>query len=178
MRKNRWAGILLLVILFPFLLLSCAGKEVAPAPQPSTPVVAAEPAPPIAVESRPAPVESKFPDGWETFVNQDIYFEKNSAALQPAAQEILAEKAAWLRVHPQIRVVIQGNSDEDGTAEYNFALGDQRAGTVTTYLIERGVDIARMAVVSNGRETPAVIGQNEASRAKNRRVHFSIDVVD
>jgi peptidoglycan-associated lipoprotein len=91
---------------------------------------------------------------------------------------ILAEKAAWLRAHPQIRVVIQGNSDEDGTAEYNFALGDQRAGTVTTYLIERGVDIARMAVVSNGRETPAVIGQNEASRAKNRRVHFSIDVVD
>jgi peptidoglycan-associated lipoprotein len=168
MRKNRWAGILLLVILFPFLILSCAGKE----------VVAAEPASPVAAESRPAPDESKFPDGWEIFVNQDIYFEKNSAALQPAAQEILAEKAAWLRVHPQIRVVIQGNSDEDGTAEYNFALGDQRAGTVTTYLIERGVDIARMAVVSNGRETPAVIGQNEASRAKNRRVHFSIDVVD
>jgi outer membrane protein OmpA-like peptidoglycan-associated protein len=35
-----------------------------------------------------------------------------------------------------------------------------------------------MAVVSNGRETPAVIGQDEASKAKNRRVHFSIDVVD
>ena len=178
MRNNRWAGILLLVILIPFLLLSCAGKEVAPPSQSSTPVVDAEPAPPIAVASRPAPDESKFPDGWETFVNQDIYFEKNSAALQPAAQEILAEKAAWLRDHPQIRFVIQGNSDEDGTAEYNFALGDQRAGAVTTFLIERGIDIARMAVVSNGRETPAVIGQNEASRAKNRRVHFSIDVVD
>jgi peptidoglycan-associated lipoprotein len=178
MRKNRWTGILLLVILLPFLLLSCTGKEVAPAPQPSAPVVAAEPALPTAVDSRPAPDESQFPEGWETFVNQDIYFEKNSAALQPAAQEILAEKAAWLRAHPQVRFVIQGNSDEDGSAEYNFALGDQRAGNVTTYLIERGIDIARMAVVSNGRETPAVIGQNEASRAKNRRVHFSIDVVD
>jgi peptidoglycan-associated lipoprotein len=178
MRINRWAGILLSVILFPFLLLSCAGKDAASAPQPSTAVAAAEPAPPTAVESRPATDESKFPEGWEIFVNQDIYFEKNSAALQPAAQEILAEKAAWLRAHPQIRVVIQGNSDEDGTAEYNFALGDQRAGAVTTYLIERGVDIARMAVVSNGRETPAVIGQDEVSRAKNRRVHFSIDVVD
>jgi peptidoglycan-associated lipoprotein len=178
MRKNRWAGILLIVILLPFLLLSCAGKEVAPAPQPSTPVVTAEPPPPTAVENRAAPDESKFPDGWEIFVNQDIYFEKNSAELQPSALEILAEKAAWLRAHPQIRVVIQGNSDEDGTAEYNFALGDQRAGAVTTYLIERGVDIARMAVVSNGRETPAVIGQDEVSRAKNRRVHFSIDLVD
>jgi len=178
MRKNLWAGILLSVVLFPFLLLSCAGKDVASAPQPSSPVVTAEPAPPTAVESRPAADESKFPDGWEIFVNQDIYFEKNSAELQPAAQEILAEKAAWLRAHPQIRVVIQGNSDEDGTAEYNFALGDQRAGAVTTYLIERGVDIARMAVVSNGRETPAVIGRNEVSRAKNRRVHFSIDLVD
>jgi peptidoglycan-associated lipoprotein len=178
MRTNRWAGILLAVILFPFLLLSCAGKEVAPAPQTSTPVAAAEPASPTAVENRPATDESKFPDGWEIFVNQDIYFEKNSAELQPAAQEILAQKAAWLRAHPQIRIVIQGNSDEDGTAEYNFALGDQRAGAVTTYLIENGIDIARMAVVSNGRETPAVIGQDEVSRAKNRRVHFSIDAVD
>jgi peptidoglycan-associated lipoprotein len=176
MRNNRWTGLMLLVILFPILLLSCAGKEVAP--EPSTPVVVTEPAPPIAVESRPAPSESRFPDGWETFVNQDIYFEKNSAALQPVAQEILAEKAAWLQAHPEIRVVVQGNSDEDGTAEYNFALGDQRAGNVTTYLIEHGVDIARLAVVSNGRETPAVIGQDEVSRAKNRRVHFSIDVVD
>ncbi|MGB5423183.1 MAG: OmpA family protein [Desulfobacterales bacterium] len=178
MRRNRWTGLMLLVILFPILLLSCAGKEVAPAPQSDTPVVVTEPAPPIAVETRPAPVESTFPDGWETFVNQDIYFEKNSAALLPAAQEILVEKAVWLRAHPEIRVVIQGNSDEDGPDEYNFALGDQRAGNVTTYLIEHGVDIARLAVVSNGRETPAVFGRDEASKAKNRRVHFSIDVVD
>jgi peptidoglycan-associated lipoprotein len=178
MRENRWAGLMLLVILFPIILLSCAGQEVAPAPQPEKPVMVTEPAPPIAVEGRPAPVESKFPDGWEIFVNQDIYFDKNSAALGPAAQEILVEKAVWLRAHPEIRVVIQGNSDEDGSAEYNFALGDQRAGNVTTYLIEHGVDIARLAVVSNGRETPAVLAKDEASRAKNRRVHFSIDVVD
>lgn len=178
MRKDRWTGLMLLVILFPFLLLSCAGKSAPPAPPTSTPVVVAEPAAPIAVESRPAPVDGRFPYGWETFVNQDVYFDKNSAALLPAAREILAEKAAWLRAHPEIRVVIQGNSDEDGTAEFNFALGDQRAGNVTTYLIEHGVDIARLAVVSNGRETPAVNGRDEASRAKNRRVHFTIDVVN
>jgi len=178
MQKIRWTGLMLLVILFPFLLLSCAGKGAPPAPLASTPVVVAEPAPPIAVESRPAPIDSKFPNGWESFVNQDVYFDKNSAALLPPAREILAEKAAWLRAHPEIRIVVQGNSDEDGTAEFNFALGDQRAGNVTTYLIEHGVDIGRLAVVSNGRETPAVNGRDEASRAKNRRVHFSIDVVN
>lgn len=178
MRKKHRAGFRLILILFPFLLLACSGKEVAPPSPINTPVVAAESAPAIAVESRSAPVDGKFPEGWEAFVSQDIYFEKNSAVLLPAAREILAEKVTWLRAHPEIRAVIQGNSDEDGTAEYNFALGDQRAGNVTTYLIEHGVDIARLAVVSNGKETPAVIGRDEASRAKNRRVHFSIDVID
>ncbi len=178
MRKDRWTGLVLPVMLFPFLLVSCAGKSAPPAPLTGTPVVVTEPAAPIAVESRPAPADSRFPTGWETFVNQDVYFDKNSAALLPAARKILTEKAAWLRAHPEIRVVVQGNSDEDGTAEHNFALGDKRAGTVTTYLIEHGVDIARLAVVSNGRETPAVNGRDEISRAKNRRVHFSIDAVN
>jgi peptidoglycan-associated lipoprotein len=178
MSKIRSTGLTFWAVLFAFFLLSCAAKDAPPESPTSAPVTVTEPTPPIAVESQPQPLDTELPDGWEEFVTRDVYFDKNSAALRPAAEEILDEKAAWLLAHPDVRIVIQGNSDEDGTDEYNIALGDRRAGAVTSYLIGRGVAIDRLAVVSNGRETPVVAGRDEASRAKNRRVHFSIDVVD
>lgn len=111
----------------------------------------------------------------ELFISEDIFFDKDSYAITNEAVQILERKAQWLLNNPEVNVVIQGHSDEKGNAEYNFALGDRRAGEVKSILIGFGISPSRLAAVTYGRERPVTSGKNEASRAKNRRVHFEID---
>ena len=180
MQKNRVAQLLLLIIIVvPFLFLACAGKNVPPEPQEAPEAVVSKPQPPPpSEENQPKPIENQFPDGWEAFVNEDIYFTKNSSVLLPEAKEVLNRKAAWLHEHPNIRIVIQGHSDEKGSAEYNMALADHRAGNAKSYLLGHGIATERLAVVSYGSESPATVSQSEFDSGKNRRVHFSLDVID
>lgn len=177
MQKKRLTVLMAIgIVLVAFLVLSCAGQDVIPAtPQPEPPAVS-KPIPPSPAENPPEPVESELPAGWETFVNEDIYFNKKSAVLLPAAKEILDRKAAWLKAHPNLYIVIQGHSDETGTAEYNFALADHRAGNVKSYLLQYGIESSRLAVVSYGKESPADLTTDEPAGSRNRRVHFTIDV--
>ena len=111
----------------------------------------------------------------EEFETEDIYFSKESYSLIPEAQEILIRKAEWLMTYPEIKVIIQGHTDEPGTAEYNFALGDRRAGTVKSFLIQQGIEPYRLTAVSFGKERPAESEKSEEARAKNRRVHLLIE---
>ncbi len=179
MQKNRLSLLLLFIIItLPYFLLACAGKDVTPAPQEHQPATVSAPPPPPPAENPPAPVETRYPEGWEAFVNEDIYFNKNSAILLPEARDILVRKAAWIQAHPDIRIVIQGHSDEKGSAEFNLTLADHRAGNVKSYLLGYGIATERLVVVSYGSESPATISMGEIDSAKNRRVHFSIDVID
>ncbi len=111
----------------------------------------------------------------EKFMEEDIYFNKESYTLLPAAQEILKRKAQWLKQNSEVSVIIQGHSDEPGSAEYNFAIGDRRAGNVKSYLIQLGIDPSRLTAVSFGKEQPIDAENNEEARARNRRVHFLIE---
>ena len=77
--------------------------------------------------------------------------------------------------YPEINVIIEGHTDEPGGAEYNFALGDRRAGMVKSFLIQQGIEPSRLTALSFGREGPIESGPSEAVRAKNRRVHFLIE---
>jgi peptidoglycan-associated lipoprotein len=98
----------------------------------------------------------------------------DSAALSAEATDLLQRHALWLKDHPGTRVTIEGHCDERGTAEYNFALGEQRARAVYDYLTSVGVQGTRLSTVSFGKERPLDPGQNEMAWAKNRRVHFAI----
>ena len=118
------------------------------------------------------------PAGWEVLESEDVYFEKGSWSLTPEARQILREKALWLLDHPSVNVVLQGHSDESGSDEFNFALGDRRAGSVKSFLIEAGIEPGRMAAVSYGKEKPVETRQGESAKAKNRRVHIAIDRID
>ena len=71
-------------------------------------------------------------------------------------------------------VVIEGNCDERGSNEYNLSLGELRAIAVRDYLVQLGVDVARIQVKSYGEEKPAVVGHDESAWAKNRRGEFAI----
>jgi peptidoglycan-associated lipoprotein len=129
-------------------------------------------------EIEEAPPEEDFPAGMGLFTSEDIYFKKGSAALTPEAQEILIQKAAWLLDHPQVTVIIQGHSDENGTAEYNLALGERRAGSVMSFLIRQGVERSRLVAVSYGKERRVDPGKSDTARANNRRTHFVIEMVE
>ena len=152
------------------LVLSCGGKTVtAPAETEGT-IQASLP--------EETSAEDALPSGWEVLVTDDVYFAKGSWSLTPESRQILREKALWLLDHPSVNVVIQGHSDEAGSDEFNFALGDRRAGSVKSFLIEAGIERGRMAAVSYGREKPAELRPGEDPKTKNRRVHIAIDLID
>ena len=69
-------------------------------------------------------------------------------------------------------VIIEGHCDERGTNEYNLALGERRANSAKDYIVNLGVDPARLKTVSYGEEKPLAEGHNEEAWAQNRRAHF------
>jgi peptidoglycan-associated lipoprotein len=107
-----------------------------------------------------------------SFVSEDIYFEFDSAVLIPEAREVLKRKAEWMRSNPSVSVIVEGHTDNRGTVAYNIALGERRAESAMSFLVDLGIPASRLTSVSYGKEKPVDSGQNEASWAKNRRVHF------
>lgn len=108
------------------------------------------------------------------FIYEDVYFEKGRYRLQPEAQAILKRKAQFLKKYPQVSVIIEGHTDEKGSKESNFALGDRRAGEVKSFLIRQGIETQRLIPASFGAERPIDTAKTEQARAKNRRVHFVV----
>lgn len=102
----------------------------------------------------------------------DVYFEYDSATLTSDAMALLKVKAQWMQTNPNERALIEGHCDERGSNEYNLALGDKRAESVKTFLVNLGISASRLATVSYGEEKPMDTGKTEAAYAKNRRAHF------
>lgn len=100
-----------------------------------------------------------------------VFFAFDSSALTDNAVEVLNTQVNWLtmRKHDKVNVIVQGYCDDRGTREYNLALGERRANAVKQYLIAHGVAADRISVISYGKERPAVLGNNEAAWAQNRR---------
>jgi len=109
------------------------------------------------------------------FENEDIYFDFDSIQLSPEAMEILTKKGKWLRENPAATVTIEGHCDNRGTNEYNLALGEGRAQSAKTFLMDLGIDISRLNTLSYGEERPLDPQQTESAWAKNRRAHFIIE---
>jgi peptidoglycan-associated lipoprotein len=109
------------------------------------------------------------------FMYEDVYFNKGSYKLMPEARELLQRKALWLQKNPDIKVIVEGHTDEAGSKEYNFALGDKRAGSVKSFLIGQGIQSSRLIAVSFGNEQPIDKSSTDVARSKNRRVHFVVE---
>ena len=108
------------------------------------------------------------------FVNEDINFAFDSFLLDPEAERILGEKAAWLQDNANVGVQIEGHCDEYGTSDYNLALGERRANAVQQYLTVLGIESGRLSAISYGEEQPLDPGHDEAAWGRNRRAHFVI----
>lgn len=107
------------------------------------------------------------------FFNQTIgdrvLFAVDTSTITPAGQAILDGQAQWLLTNADYRAVIEGHADEQGTREYNLALGFRRANAVREYLVSRGVPTGRLEVTSFGKERPIEVCSNESCYTQNRR---------
>lgn len=108
------------------------------------------------------------------FLNQNILFDYDRAELTDQAKILVREKADWLQANPSVTVMIEGHCDERGTTVYNLALGERRANTVRTYLVDLGVSARRLDTVSYGEEKPLDPAPTEAAYRINRRAQFII----
>ena len=98
-----------------------------------------------------------------------VHFDTDDYSIDTEDRAILDTQAAWLQRNTGVRVTIEGHADERGTREYNLALGDRRANAAKNYLASRGVNPARMTVISWGKERPVAEGSDESAWAQNRR---------
>ncbi len=190
MNHKNWAFLVFVLIIFVgFLAPSCGKKELK-----SEPVMSEDEARRRAEEEarkreqeRQAAIREeelkeeqlrteseRFQSAREMFENEDILFEFDSASLSAEAQEILRAKAAWLRENPRAQVMIEGHCDERGTNEYNLALGDRRAFSSKSFLVDLGIADSRLTTISYGEERPLDSRSTEDAWAQNRRAHFVI----
>ena len=196
MNNKNWAFLVFFLVIFvAFLAPSCGKKEIS-----STPVMSEEEARRQAEEEarrremeKQAAIQeetirdeslsesagaSKMREGTRVdrgmFENDDVQFEFDSAKLSMEAQDILRRKAEWLKENPRAKIIIEGHCDERGTNEYNLALGDRRAFSSKSFLVDLGIAASRLTTVSYGEERPIDSRADEDAWAKNRRAHFVI----
>ncbi len=100
---------------------------------------------------------------------QTVYFDFDRSSIKSEFYSVLDKHAAFLVKNPDQKVVVEGHCDKRGTPEYNIALGERRAQSVETYLLNAGVSGNQISVVSYGEEKPAVMGSSEYAFAQNRR---------
>jgi peptidoglycan-associated lipoprotein len=158
-----------------FILSTAALLAACSTPQPETKPVVVEEKPvvqpqvekPQVVQPVQAQVdELDIPGG--KLANRSVYFDFDSYVVKAEGQDVVQNHAAYLGKN-QRTILIQGNTDERGGAEYNLALGQKRAEAVRKSLAALGVADSRMEAVSLGKEKPKAEGHDEAAWSQNRR---------
>lgn len=102
-------------------------------------------------------------------VGDRVLFLVDQSSISPAAEVTLRGQARWLAANPEYTVTIEGHADEQGTREYNLALGARRANSAREFLMSQGIAGTRIQTLSYGKERPLEICSQEACYAKNRR---------
>jgi len=106
---------------------------------------------------------------------QPVYFNFDQSTIRNDQVSRIEANAQYLKDHAASNVIIEGNCDEQGTNEYNLALGERRAINVKRYLVELNVDEFRIRTISYGEERPLFTGSSEDDFAQNRRADFILE---
>jgi peptidoglycan-associated lipoprotein len=147
----------------------CAKKAVEAPPTPPPAPKVEQPTPP------PAPPTETKPPAPAPLTQSDlqpVFFALDSDVLSAQARTKLDANAKLLRDHADAQITIEGHCDERGTVEYNLALGERRAQAARDYLVNAGINTARIQIISYGKERPFDPGHDESAWQKNRRAHF------
>jgi peptidoglycan-associated lipoprotein len=127
----------------------------------------------------PAPVPAPPQSAAEMLAGQvrDLYFDYDKDDIRDDQQASLQADATALKqifaAHPNFSVVVEGNCDERGSAEYNLGLGDRRSSKTKDALVALGVPGDKLRTISYGKERPVCTDQTEDCYQRNRHVHFA-----
>jgi peptidoglycan-associated lipoprotein len=129
------------------------------------------------VESTPLDREGALPrtainDPQSVLAERVVYFDYDKSDIKPEFQDLLEAHGKYLAAYPDVKVRLEGHTDERGSREYNLALAEQRAKAVRQVLLLNGAPAANLEVVSFGEEVPKALGHDEAAWAQNRRVEL------
>jgi peptidoglycan-associated lipoprotein len=183
MENRLITGIMVIVFVCSlFFMTSCAKKQVGVAGGVNPPAGATEEGTVVKEESKAVVVEGVEAEKAAArraaliadFENLNIYFDYDRSNLKPEAQQVLREKAGFLRANPSYSVLIAGNCDDRGTEEYNLALGERRAMSAKKFLIALGISPDRLKTISYGELRPADPATNPVACALNRRDSFKL----
>lgn len=105
-------------------------------------------------------------------LEQRVHFDYDESAIRPDAEAVLRQKVEVLQASPDVRLRIEGHTDERGSVEYNQALGSRRAQAVLDFLLQHGLSETRFVTTSYGEERPLVNRSDEQAWAQNRRAEF------
>jgi len=100
---------------------------------------------------------------------RSVYYDYDSSVVKDEFKPLVTAHARYLTQHRSAKIVIQGNTDERGSREYNIALGQRRADAVKQMMLLLGAQEAQIETVSFGEEKPRASGKDEASFSQNRR---------
>ncbi len=106
------------------------------------------------------------------FVALDIHFDTGMATIKPESQPIVEQIARLLHDHTELKVSVEGHTDNVGTPAFNKKLSEQRAASVMAAVAKQDIAAARMSAVGWGQERPTADNRTEEGRAKNRRVEI------
>ena len=111
----------------------------------------------------------------EIVILQKVFFDFNEATIRPESHKVLDAVAHILDANPHVeRVEVQGHTDARGTVEYNRQLSQDRADSVRSYLIRKGVAEERLTAMGYGKSQPIAEGDTDEAHDQNRRVQFVI----
>ena len=152
------------------LLAACASDK--PAEVAATPAATqtpAEPAP-VAATNAAAPVSADPLDDANSILSKrSVFFDFDKSVVKAADKPMVQAHGQYLAGHADRKVVVEGNTDERGSSEYNLALGSRRAESVKKMLVVSGAKAGQISTVSFGEEKPRASGHNEAAWSQNRR---------
>jgi outer membrane protein OmpA-like peptidoglycan-associated protein len=106
------------------------------------------------------------------YAARNIFFETGKATLLKKSYPALSEVAKILSDNPQLKLAIDGHTDNVGNDAFNQDLSEKRAAAVKTYLVSKGVDESRLAATGYGETQPVADNKTTAGRQKNRRVEM------
>lgn len=101
-----------------------------------------------------------------------VYFDFDRSDIRSEFNDMLSAHGSYLAANPNVRVRLEGHTDETGTREYNIGLGERRAQSVRQILLLQGASASQLTTVSYGEERPAALGSDEESYRLNRRVEI------
>jgi len=166
--------LLVLAVSLAFTLPACKAKKAVVKQEPVADTVKPAPTPkpapapePEKQEPAPAPEQPNF-----NFAN--VQFELNSAVLKTDSYQTLDIVVSSLKRAPSTKLILNGNSSAEGSAEHNMSLSVDRANSVKAYLVNAGINGANLTTKGYGESKPISDNTTEEGRALNRRVEIKV----